>query len=237
MIASRALRRALSLGLALWACGLGGAASAGPEDALRHELERYVRERAPVPPTAIEIPSLTDFAVAWEAPGPVRVVFSSAPQPFLGSVPVTVTVYVEDEVAKRGVVTARVRAERTVYLTARPLERGARVHREDLREERRDVSEIPPGAVLDPAGIIGQRTTRALPSGAVWLDHHLRTPQLVTRGQIVRLNFRSGALAIEGLGKARQDGRPGDRIRVINVDTRREIVGIVTPAGEVDVAL
>ena len=54
---------------------------------------------------------------------------------------------------------------------------------------------------------------------------------------MVRLNFRSGALAIEGLGKARQDGRPGDRIRVINLDSRREIVGTVTPSGEVDVAL
>ncbi len=230
-------RAALAASLALASAVVGAPASAAPEDALRRQLERYVEERAPVPPTSIEIPSLTDFAIAWEAPGEVRVVFTTAPQRFLGSVPVTITVYVEGEAVKRGVVTTRVRAEQTIYLTARALERGALVHRQDLREERRDVSNIPTGALADPGEIVGKRTTRALPSGSVWLPSHLRTPQIVTRGQVVRLNFRSGALAIEGLGKARQDGRPGERIRVINVDTRREVVGIVTPAGEVDVAL
>ena len=227
------LARMLAVGLVLGASPAGAA----PEDALRRQIEIYVRERAPVPPTSIEVPQLDDFAVAWQAPGQVRVVLSTAPQRFLGSVPITVSVYVDGEQVKRGVVTTRVRAEQTLYLTARPMQRGAVVHREDLRPERRDVSEIPSGAVLEPDGIVGQRTTRALPSGSVWMKSHLRTPQLVTRGQIVRLNFRSGALAIEGRGKAREDGRPGERVRVINVDSRREVVGTVTPSGEVDVAL
>lgn len=234
----RTLRRLapVAVGLAL-AIGFAPRAGADAAEALRSQVERYVRERVPVPPSSIEIPPLDGFAVAWEAPGEVQVVLSSARESFLGNVPITIAVLVDGREAKRGVVTTRVRADRKVYLVGRPMRRGALVHREDLRVEVRDVSDIPSDAVLSPEKIIGHRTTRALGSGLVWQKSHLRMPQLVSRGQIVRLNFRTGALAIEGRGKAREDGRPGDRIRVVNVDSRREVVGTVTATGEVDVAL
>ncbi|NNL66228.1 MAG: flagellar basal body P-ring formation protein FlgA [Myxococcales bacterium] len=230
----RTLRLASALAVLL---GLAGPVAADPADALRSQVERYVRERVPVPPSSIEIPPLDAFAVAWEASGEVQVVLSTARGSFLGNVPITISVFVDGREAKRGVVTTRVRADRKVYLVGRPMRGGALVHRDDLRVEVRDVSDIPSGAVLDPEDIVGHRTTRALGSGLVWQKNHLRVPQLVSRGQIVRLNFRTGALAIEGRGKAREDGRPGDRIRVVNVDSRREIVGTVTATGEVDVAL
>jgi flagella basal body P-ring formation protein FlgA len=238
------MRRRVRIGARLAAClgawALGGAAPAAasdPEEALRAQVERYVRERAPYRPTAVEVPPLAAFDVAWTAPGDVRVVLSSGPQRFLGSVPITISVLVDGVEAKRGVVTARVSAERPVFLVGRDLDRGAMVHPGDVRREVRDVAGLPPGAILDRDAIVGMRTTRALSAGHVFLESHLRRPQLVMRGQMVRLHFREGALRIQGVGKARQDGRPGETIRVLNVQSRREIVGTVTESGEVDVAL
>ena len=212
------------------------AAMAG-EAALREQIVRYVTERAPSVPTEVVVPPLADFALAWQAPGDVQVVLSTAEQRFVGSVPLTLAIHRDGEVVKRGVVTLRVRVDRPVFLAARPLDRGALVHESDLRRELRDLATLPPGAVLEPEAIVGMRTRRALPAGVVFQDHHLRASQLVTRGQHVRLLFTLGALRIEGTGKARQDGRPGDLIRVMNLDSRREVMGVVTAEGEVDVAL
>jgi len=235
--ASRAALRGLAVALACGLAAAGPARAADPEAALRARVERYIRERAPYPPTSIEVPPLADFAVAWKAPGDVRVILSSGRQSFLGSVPVTLTVQVEGREVKRGVVTARVAAERPVYRVGRDLDRGAMVHPDDLDREVADVATLPAGAVLEREDIVGMRTTRALSAGQVFVRGHLREPQLVMRGQMVPLRFREGALRIRGVGKARQDGRPGERIRVLNVQSRREVVGVVTPEGEVDVAL
>ncbi len=96
-----------------------------PGDALRAQIERYVRERAPFPPSVVDVPTLDAFAQAWIAPGDVQVRLSTSPRErFVGTVPITVTVLADGAEVKRGVVTAQVRAMRPVLVATRDLERG-----------------------------------------------------------------------------------------------------------------
>ncbi len=231
-----------ALALALLGCALfAGSASAAPdEDDLREAIERFVLERAPEPPTALEVPPLADFVLAGETEGEIAWEFSANPRErFVGRVPVTLALRSGGRELKRGVVTVAVKIERPVLVAARPIRRGERVQARDVRVERRDLAELGgrslDGWLASAEGLAGRRARRSLRTGepiaAAWLE----TTPLVERGQSVRLALERGGLRIEATGEARADGREGEWIAVVNRDSRRELVGRVGPDGVVHV--
>lgn len=231
------------LWLAVLSCVLlSGVATASPdEDALRDAIERFVREHAPEPPTALEVPALADFVLPAGTGGDVALELSANPRErFVGRVPVTLALRSGGRELKRGVVTVEVKIERPVLVAARSIRRGERLAARDVRVERRDLSALA-GRPLDgwlagADGLDGRRARRSLRAGqpiaAAWLE---ATP-LVERGQSVRIALRRGGLRIEAAGEARADGREGEWIEVLNRDSRRELVGRVGPDGVVHVS-
>lgn len=238
--AGRLGRRALAwTGVALAALGFGSAALASEGgDALRAQIERYVRERAPFPPSVVDVPTMDAFAQAWTAPGDVLVRLSTSPRErFVGTVPITITVLADGAEVKRGVVTAQVRAMRPVLVARHDLERGDLVREEDVGWEERDVSTLPDRVVFMRDEVVGKRVRRRVGAGTLWRTGLLTEPTVIQRGQMVRLRFQRGPLRIAGLGKAREEGELGELIRIQNVDSRREVMGRVRADGEVDVEL
>jgi flagella basal body P-ring formation protein FlgA len=138
---------------------------------------------------------------------------------------------------RRGVVTARIRIDGTMLVVARTLPKGSLVGPSDVREQPCDVTAIPAGAPEGADALIGLRTVRALAEGVPWRTDLVEQPPLVLRGQRVALRLVAGGLRLDARGKAKQDGRPGEMVRVLNEDSRREIVGRVAPDGAVDVEL
>ena len=61
------------------------------------------------------------------------------------------------------------------------------------------------------------------------------SPILVKPRDLVKIVARLGGLSVTALGEAQQEGREGDRIRVRNVDSKKEVVGRVIGRGLVDV--
>lgn len=235
------LRRALA---GLGAAALALAARPAPAqpatpELLRAAIEHFVRERAPMPPDAIELPGLEGFVPPQATPGPLDIEVAAAPDaPLVGSVPLTVVVRQEGRELRRGVVTARLRVDTPVLVAARPLSRGRALAPADLRVETRDAAALGELRYLAaPEQALGLRAARGIAAGTALRAEMLEEAPAVLRGQLVRLRLVQGGLRIEGRGKARQDGRPGDVVRVQNVDSRRELVGRVAADGAVDVAL
>lgn len=233
-MARASARLAIGAALAAWlGASLAPTTAFAGEAELRAAIERFVRERAPAPPTAVEVPALSDFAVD----GPAEVRLSTHPrEKFLGRVPVTVALRSGDRELKRGVVTVAVRVEQPVLVAARPIRRGERLGPRDVRVERRDAAELPAGWLGDAEAVRGRRARRSLRAGEPLAAASLESAPLVERGQVVRLALRRGSLRIEAAGEARADGRAGDWIKVVNRDSRRELVGRVGDDGVVHVA-
>ncbi len=125
-----------------------------------------------------------------------------------------------------------------VWVAARDLPRGALLAEEDVRVERRESRRTPSDASrADSDAIVGMQLRRSVREGRVLRDRWLEPASTVKRGQVVRLVVRSGGLQILGKGRAVSDGAVGERIRVVNLDSRREIVGRVARDGSVHVGL
>jgi flagella basal body P-ring formation protein FlgA len=92
----------------------------------------------------------------------------------------------------------------------------------------------PSGPWVSP---LGRMTTQAVASGKVIAPELLKAPKLevvVRRDQSVRMQIGGVGFVINGIGKAMENGRPGDVIKVMNVDSERVVACKVAPDGTVN---
>ena len=114
-----------------------------------------------------------------------------------------------------------------VVVLKRPLERHAIVQAEDISLERRPLTRLPKDVILKPEDAVGLRTRMSLRAGRVLRTSSLEVPPVVKRGSLVRIVAEGENFVVSAVGEARQDGRPGEIIRVRNLSSKREVFGRV----------
>ncbi len=92
-----------------------------------------------------------------------------------------------------------------------------------------------PGAVTRIEDAVGLETRRGLYPGRPVMAGDLAPPALVERNAMVLLRYRDGALTIETDGRALGRGGMGERVRVMNVDSRNSVTGVVVAPNTVEV--
>lgn len=132
-------------------------------------------------------------------------------------VPVTVTVY------------------KNVIVAAKSLSRGEVLTEKDFKRVKYDMSKLPAGYIEDPRYGIGMELKRRLASGAPLTTSMMKKPHIIKRGQQVSIVARAGGMEVRMSGKALAHGAVGDRIRVLNVKSKRKLEGTVTPSGDINV--
>ncbi len=85
--------------------------------------------------------------------------------------------------------------------------------------------------------IIGMETTRTLYQGQAIDTLTLRTPTLIKRNAIVQMEYIKGPMTISAEGRALDKGGLGDRVRVMNLTSKRIVTVIVTGADSVKAQL
>lgn len=103
----------------------------------------------------------------------------------------------------------------------------------DLTWVRVPHGQVPPAGFTDPAEIVGTQARRRLAAHRVLTERDLGPPLLVRRGHPVELIYARPGLYVTALGVAQEDGALGDRVRVINTESRRQLQGVVSGPDEV----
>jgi flagella basal body P-ring formation protein FlgA len=89
------------------------------------------------------------------------------------------------------------------------------------------------GALSDPGEAIGLEARTILYEGRPIRPTDVGPAAIVDRNAIVVLVFRSGGLTITAEGRAMGRAGAGDPLRVMNLDSRTTVTGIVAPDGRV----
>jgi len=92
-----------------------------------------------------------------------------------------------------------------------------------------------PGAVQDPAAAIGQEARINLYPGRPIRLSDIGPPAILERNQLVVMIYDIGALTITVEGRALDRAGIGERVRVMNLDSRTTVTGIVKSDGTVEV--
>lgn len=149
------------------------------------------------------------------------------PQRLIGNVPLAVEVYVDGRLQKKAFAAVVVESIVDAVVARHMLKRSRLITEADVMLKPLDRSRLPRNFVSDLQEVLGKRTKRRIPAGTVLRPDLVDLPCLIRRRDVVTIIARANGLEISTLGEARQRGRLGDRIRVVNLDSKKNVYGRV----------
>jgi flagella basal body P-ring formation protein FlgA len=151
------------------------------------------------------------------------------------TIPVSVSVFVDNTYYRKIWTTLKAEVLQEVLVLKYAMRRHQRITAENVQQISMNVADIPQNAITIDQDIIGQRVTKSLLPGTVLRTDTVELPPLVKRGDMVILQAASGVLQVTALGQAKSNGQQGERIRIVNIDTNKELYGYVVDAKTVKV--
>ncbi len=124
-----------------------------------------------------------------------------------------------------------------IAVSSKLLSRGNLIKKSDVRLKRIDLATLPQGYIDDLDDLIGYKLKRRIAAGTALTPAIIEKPHRIKRGQRVTILARSGSMEVRMVGKALANGAIGDRIKVVNIKSKKKREGIVTKNGEVKVDL
>jgi flagella basal body P-ring formation protein FlgA len=183
--------------------------------------------------------SVTGFKVAEEPAvpeGKLTLLFdlSGANDRLLGTISLPLSIKVGEGVARKLRTAAQVTLCREVVCAAKAINRHALLGEGDVTLSRREMkSGLEPLTSCTEA--IGKRADHKIEAGVTIARRDLEEPPALVRGAAVTILLESGLLTMVTRGQACEPGRVGDRIRVRNIDSKREVLAVVVDGSTVQV--
>ena len=116
---------------------------------------------------------------------------------------------------------------------ARSIAAGERIAAADLGWIRVAPDRVRPSSLTEAGQLIGSEARRPLQRGRVLSERDLQPSRLVVRGRPVELVYTRPGLQLQALGVAQADGALGDVVRVVNLDSRQQLQGVVVGPDQV----
>ncbi len=175
-------------------------------------------ERVVVPPGPI----------SWEVKTPDR--FYQG-----GNMPFSLILLADGQKVQEARFNARLEIYADVVAVKNYLPRHQIVEAKDVQVINRNITMQPPDVVTDLKDILGKRTTLSINNQETLRKSMVEVPPLVKKGDRVLLLVEGDHFKITAQGEVKEDGREGDRIRVVNTSSKKEVYGRVLDAQTVQV--
>ena len=133
-------------------------------------------------------------------------------------------------------ITAYLRRARSVVVACRPLPIGHRIGSQDVRTETEVGWKNHEDLYESPKELIGKKIRRPVSQGACVKSWHIGEGQNLQRGNAVVIVAQMGAVRVEAPGQLLESGNPGDRVKVLNVASGKEVYATVLDAHTVSVS-
>ena len=153
----------------------------------------------------------------------------------MGKCSIAVDFSVNGQSQKKVWSTATIEILGPVVVTRKPLGRHKPIAEDDIELQTMDLSDLPAAIVTDPGAVLGKRTRRAIGAQTPLRADLIELPPLVKRGDLVVIVAESNGLKITTLGQVKKRGRLGERIPVINMDSKKVLYALVIDSNTVKV--
>jgi len=81
--------------------------------------------------------------------------------------------------------------------------------------------------------VLGKRLLRNISAGTPLKKEILGSPLLVSRGSLITLSIEGRNIRIHAQGKALEKGGKGETIKVLNIDSKKRLEGIIVDVNSV----
>lgn len=121
-------------------------------------------------------------------------------------------------------------------VVTRQVGRGEVLRANDVAIERRPKRELSTDSIADLGAAIGLAVRAPIRAGQALRRADLMRPELVARNEPVTLIFQAPGISLTVRGTAMEPGTEGDIINVVNIQSKRQVQGVVTGPGQVTVS-
>jgi flagellar basal body P-ring formation protein FlgA len=153
----------------------------------------------------------------------------------MGKVLFSIDFDVDGKFRKRIWASATIEVLTDVVVTIKPLGRLKPITEDDISVQQMDLANLPSDVITDPEAILGKRAKRALGEQTVLRADYVELPPLVNRGDMVMVIAESDGFRITARGQVKKSGRLGERIPVINFDSKKLLYALVIDSQTVKV--
>lgn len=179
--------------------------------------------------------SSIDLPQAFQVPaGRIEFEVVPAKPDVIGSRRMTLLTRVAGVVVDNRSIRVELEALAEILIAAENLQRRDVLTPEKVEFRLQDISDLNQ-PLFDDEEIYGKRLKRSARVGQPLLRRQIDFPPMVKRRDKVTIQARRGGLLLTAAGEAKEDGQEGDMIRVINLGSRKVVLGRVTAPGLVEV--
>lgn len=140
----------------------------------------------------------------------------------------TVEFEAEDGSVRTSYVPFKVFETRKLFYAKRAMTKGSAIGPEDVESKETSVSHSELVYPKDLEALLGKVLKKDVAAGTVLTNGMVDSPQVIRKGEMVTMIGENRMLSVRAKGKAEEPGRVGDRIRVRNLSSGREVYGTVT---------
>lgn len=142
----------------------------------------------------------------------------------------------EGRLLKYSEVKARILIQWKVPVTLVALKKGDRISEKSFEWKWVDAAALSrsPVRAISP---VDKEVKSFIPANQVMYHRQIEDGQTVKRGSRVRITALKPGISITTTGVAQENGNLGDTIRVLNLDSKKELFGVVTNSESVEVQL
>jgi flagella basal body P-ring formation protein FlgA len=196
----------------------------------------YLMKNAPWPENEMSIESirvpgdiaLPEGSLHWE-------IRENGNADFLGNISATLSFFVDGRQIRRVPLSARISLTRDVLQAVRRIQRGDLITEDKVSIVRESTMRRQGEALTDMEDAVGKRATRSIRVGCTLNASMVEDPPVVTKGSPVTIIAENNLVRITTLGEALEDGRKGERIKVRNLGSGKEVFSTVEAPGWVKV--
>jgi flagella basal body P-ring formation protein FlgA len=158
--------------------------------------------------------------LSWEVKAPLQ--FSQG-----GHIPVSLILWAEGQKVREVRAQARLEVFAEVVVAKNSLRRHQIVEEKDVHLVNRNITQQAADVATDLGEVLGKRVTLSVNTQEVLRKSMVEVPPLVKRGDRVTLVVENVHFKITCMGEVKEEGRGGDRIKVTNISSKREVYGRV----------
>lgn len=186
--------------------------------------EKLAFEKVEVP----ESVALPEGKVHWE-------IWDRGSDRYLGHVGLSINFYVDGKQIRNVPVSGMITLKQEILKAARKINPGQVLSREDVNLVGEQSRNLQRDVLTDVETAVGKRAVRSIQAGQPISAQMLDAPPVVKKGNRVLIVAKNEVIRVSTSGKAIEDGRVGEEVRVVNLSSGKEIYGTVKGPGMVEV--
>ncbi len=154
---------------------------------------------------------------------------------YLGTVPLNVVFDIQGQPPKKAWATVKIEVETDVIVVNKPLNRNQTIGKDDVNVVSMDMADLPSNYISRLEDVVGKKTLRIMNPKEVFRTDIVELPPMVKRNDRVSIVAESGNLRITAVGEVKESGGIGDRVKVVNLSSNKEIFARILDSKTVQV--